>query len=201
MKKEFEATINLTQMDREAVDYFTMSEILETYPDVSGVIINELEFDYSANVFYAHTGLGRVIFPRHLNETLEDIEDIMNGDDTDDPWRFAFHPYSYTFGDRHGYSAKFYILNATSEYIDTDNVRAQDELVKEHLKEKMNKLYGNIVKKLYPYYNECYEKDCALCPHYKYCTPTYEETHSKNTDTDPCYGETICTGTNNPYQE
>ncbi len=149
MKKEFEATINLTQMDRDALDYFSLSEILATYPDVSGVIINDLEYDYSASIFYAHTGIGRVIFPRHLNETLEDIETLIH----DEVGHYAFHPYSYTFGDRHGYSAKFYELN--------------DKNVK-------SGTYWKIAKEKCKYYKHCMEHDCALCPHCVYFNP-YQE--------------------------
>lgn len=186
MRKEFESIIKIQQMDREAINHFTLSEVLPMCTNDYAIKMYDVIYDDDNDVYYAHTGIGLVVFPRHLNETLEEISYLI---DDEEAGHYAFRPYSYTFGDRHGYSAKFYTVDTLDE------------------------------KKECKYIDSCYEKDCALCPHYKYCTPTYEEGHTttsrdnKYTETDTDYEKytktdayktnytTTCTGTDNPYQE
>lgn len=143
MRKEFESIIKIQQMDREAIDHFTLSEVLPMCTNDYAVKMYDVIYDEDNDIYYSHTGIGLVVFPRHLNETLEEIGYLI---DDEDAGHYAFRPYSYTFGDRHGYSAKFYTVDIPEE------------------------------KKECKYTDSCYEKDCALCPHYKYCTPKYEET-------------------------
>ena len=195
MRKEFESIIKIQQMDREAIEHFTLSEILPMCTNDYAVKMYDVIYDDDNDMYYAHTGLGLVVFPRHLNETLEEIGYLL---DDEDAGHYAFRPYSYTFGDRHGYSAKFYTVDVPEE---------------------------NEEKKECKYIDSCYEKDCELCPHYKYCTPKYEETdtdtihrlkkactYNRYTETDTYNKDvetdayntnytTTCTGTNNPYQE